>query len=80
MVEICVHLLQEPLLEDAIRSGDCLAMLVDHVHAGTVSRNSHLSFILIAIFENHTKIPCQPFYFVSLRDDNITIYLVQWAK
>jgi hypothetical protein len=28
MVELCVGLLKEPLLEDAIRSGDCLAMLV----------------------------------------------------
>jgi len=31
MVELCVGLLKEPLLEDAIRSGDCLAMLVRNI-------------------------------------------------
>ena len=31
-MEICVSLLKEPLLEDAIRSGDCLAMLVEYYH------------------------------------------------
>ena len=33
MVELCVALLAEPMLEDAIRTGDCLAMLVDYYHA-----------------------------------------------
>jgi intraflagellar transport protein 140 len=33
MVAICEALLQEPLLEEAIRAGDCLAMLVEHFHS-----------------------------------------------
>jgi hypothetical protein len=33
MVDICKSLLKEPMLEDAIRAGDCLAMLVEHYHA-----------------------------------------------
>ena len=32
MIEICQSLLKEPLLEDAIRAGDCLAMLVEYFH------------------------------------------------
>jgi hypothetical protein len=32
MVDICKSLLKEPMLEDAIRAGDCLAMLVEHYH------------------------------------------------
>jgi intraflagellar transport protein 140 len=33
MVTICEGLLQEPMLEEAIRAGDCLAMLVEHYHS-----------------------------------------------
>jgi len=33
MVAICAALLQEPELEEAIRAGDCLAMLVEHYFA-----------------------------------------------
>ncbi|KAJ1408062.1 hypothetical protein B484DRAFT_403632, partial [Ochromonadaceae sp. CCMP2298] len=33
MVAICLALLQEQSLEEAIRAGDCLAMLVEHYHA-----------------------------------------------
>jgi len=33
MVAICQALLQEPALEEAIRAGDCLAMLVEHYYA-----------------------------------------------
>ena len=32
MVEICQSLLKEPLLEDVIRAGDCLVMLVVYFH------------------------------------------------
>jgi intraflagellar transport protein 140 len=32
MVAMCEELLQEPMLEEAIRSGDCLAMLVEYFH------------------------------------------------
>lgn len=32
MVAICQALLQEPSLEEAIRAGDCLAMLVEYYH------------------------------------------------
>ena len=32
MVQICQSLLKESLLEDAIRAGDCLAMLVEYFH------------------------------------------------
>ena len=32
MVDICKALLKEPMLEEAIRAGDCLAMLVEHYH------------------------------------------------
>lgn len=32
MVDICKSLLKDPMLEDAIRAGDCLAMLVEHYH------------------------------------------------
>ena len=32
MVAICQALLQDPQLEEAIRAGDCLAMLVEHYH------------------------------------------------
>lgn len=32
MVSICQALLQEPMLEEAIRAGDCLAMLIEHYH------------------------------------------------
>lgn len=31
-MDICKSLLKEPMLEDAIRAGDCLAMLVEHYH------------------------------------------------
>eukprot|EP00605_Chrysophyceae_sp_TOSAG23-4_P001489 GSChrysophyteH1.ASY1.ANO1.1626.1 assembled CDS len=33
MVTVCEGLLQEPLLDEAIRTGDCLAMLVEHYHS-----------------------------------------------
>jgi hypothetical protein len=33
MVAICQALLQEPSLEEAIRAGDCLAMLVEYFHS-----------------------------------------------
>lgn len=33
MVAICEALLQEPMLEEAIRAGDCLAMLIDYFHS-----------------------------------------------
>ena len=32
MVQICQSLLKEPMLEEAIRAGDCLAMLVEYFH------------------------------------------------
>jgi intraflagellar transport protein 140 len=32
MVAICEALLHEPLLEDAVRSGDCFAMLIEYYH------------------------------------------------
>jgi hypothetical protein len=32
MVSICLSLLKEPMLEEAIRAGDCLAMLVEYFH------------------------------------------------
>jgi hypothetical protein len=31
-VSICEKLLLEPMLEEAVRAGDCLAMLVEHFH------------------------------------------------
>lgn len=31
-MDICKSLLREPMVEDAIRAGDCLAMLVEHYH------------------------------------------------
>eukprot|EP01038_Epipyxis_sp_PR26KG_P011964 gene11964-16014_t len=33
MVSICESLLHEPMLEEAIRAGDCLAMLVEHFYS-----------------------------------------------
>ena len=33
MVTICEQLLAEPNIDDAIRVGDCLAMLVEHLHS-----------------------------------------------
>jgi hypothetical protein len=32
MVAICEELLREPMLEEAVRAGDCLAMLVEYFH------------------------------------------------
>ena len=31
-MQICLSLLKEPMLEEAIRAGDCLAMLVEYFH------------------------------------------------
>ena len=40
MVNICQELLHEPRLEDAIRIGDCLAMLVEFFHANGKMREA----------------------------------------
>ena len=41
MVAICEGLLQEPLLEEAIRAGDCLAMLVEHFYSRGKMREAY---------------------------------------
>ena len=48
-MEICVGLLKEPLLEDAIRSGDCLAMLVEYYHG---SGNMKEAFVYVREMES----------------------------
>lgn len=41
MVAICEALLQEPMLEEAIRAGDCVAMLVEHFHSKGRMRDAY---------------------------------------
>eukprot|EP00606_Chrysophyceae_sp_TOSAG23-5_P000414 GSChrysophyteH2.ASY1.ANO1.1513.1 assembled CDS len=41
MVTICEGLLHEPMLEEAIRAGDCLAMLVEHYHSRGKMREAY---------------------------------------
>lgn len=41
MVSICENLLQDPMLEEAIRAGDCLAMLVEYFHDSGRMRDAY---------------------------------------
>jgi len=41
MISICQSLLQEPLLEESIRAGDCLAMLVEHFHSAKLMQEAY---------------------------------------
>ena len=57
MVSICEALLQEPNLEDAVRSGDCLAMLVEHFFSRGKLREAY-GFIQEM---ERRKVPPQPY-------------------
>ena len=57
MVIICEGLLREPHLEEAIRAGDCLAMLIEHFHARNKLREA---YGCIQEMEQR-KIPPQPY-------------------
>ena len=57
MVAICEALLQEPNLEDAVRSGDCLAMLVEHFFSRGKLREAY-GFIQEM---ERRKVPPQPY-------------------
>lgn len=57
MVAICEALLHEPNLEDAIRAGDCLAMLIEHFH----SRNKLKEAYACIQEMEQRKIPPQPY-------------------
>ncbi len=54
MVNTCEALLQEPLLEEAIRAGDCLAMLTEHYHGRGKMREA---YACIREFENRNIAP-----------------------
>lgn len=41
MVAICESLLQEPLLEEAVRSGDCLSMLIEYFYSKGKMRDAY---------------------------------------
>ena len=51
---MCEALLQEPLLEEAIRAGDCLAMLTEHYHGRGKMREA---YACIREFENRNIAP-----------------------
>ena len=54
MVNMCEDLLREPLLEEAIRAGDCLAMLTEHYHGRGKMREA---YACIREFENRNIAP-----------------------
>jgi len=57
MVAICEALLQEPQLEEAVRAGDCLALLVEHFHTRGKLREAYGCVLEM----EQRKIPPQPY-------------------
>jgi hypothetical protein len=57
MLTICEGLLQEPMVEEAIRVGDCLAMMVEFYHGRGKMRDA---FSCLKEFE-HRRLPPEPY-------------------
>ena len=64
MVSICEALLQEPNLEEAVRAGDCLALLVEHFHARGKLREAYGCILEM----EQRKIPPQPYVDADVLD------------
>ena len=57
MVTICEGLLQEPMIEEAIRVGDCLALMVEFYHTRGKMREAYAA---LKEFE-HRRLPPEPY-------------------
>jgi len=65
MVGICETLLQEPMVEEAIRSGDCYAMLVEYFYS---KRSFREAYGYLQEMEDR-RIPLNPYLESSIIDD-----------